>query len=52
MSKVIIQDIEVKNPKDSFLANIDVKISLDVSEPLSEGFLTRAQLYGNLRWLC
>ena len=42
MAKVRISDIEIKNPKDFFLTNIELNIYLDVREALEEGEVTRS----------
>ena len=41
MSKVKVHKIEVKNPKDCFLNNIEIEVILEALEPLKEGFFKR-----------
>lgn len=52
MSKIQVHKIEVKNPKDNFLSNIEVEVLLEAFETLKEGYLTRIKFYGYLCWLC
>lgn len=49
MAKVKITNIEIKNPKDPFLSNIELNIFLDVREVLEEGTLSRPRLHDHLR---
>ena len=42
MAKVKISNIEIKNPKDLFLSNIELNIYLNVFEILEEGKVIRS----------
>jgi len=42
MAKVKISNIEIKNPKDFFLTNIELNIYLEVREVLEEGNMIRS----------
>ncbi len=52
MTKVMINNIIIKNAKDWFLSDIKLSIFFEVFEPLREGLFIRAKLHGCLRGLC
>ena len=52
MAKVLIKNIEISNPYDLFVKEIDLKIHVFSKEELHEGKFKRFGVFVYLRWMC